>query len=163
MSTAISVLGGVGLFLIGMTVMTEGLKALAGSALRTVLGKAAATSTTPPGWGRQQVGIDFETVHGGLDDARAGQLCAEAMRSAGFVAGEVAARHDIIQSARAAPALPDAASNPATVSTVEALVRLERRAPHSWRKCSVVTVARPWARSQTEYCPPMQRSFESKL
>jgi phosphate:Na+ symporter len=43
MSTAISVLGGVGLFLLGMTVMTEGLKALAGSALRTVLGKAAAT------------------------------------------------------------------------------------------------------------------------
>jgi phosphate:Na+ symporter len=41
MSTAISVLGGVGLFLIGMTVMTEGLKALAGSGLRTVLGKAA--------------------------------------------------------------------------------------------------------------------------
>jgi phosphate:Na+ symporter len=35
MSTAISVLGGVGLFLIGMTVMTEGLKAFAGSALRT--------------------------------------------------------------------------------------------------------------------------------
>ena len=37
MSTAISVLGGVGLFLLGMTVMTEGLKALAGSALRAVL------------------------------------------------------------------------------------------------------------------------------
>ena len=37
MSTAISLLGGVGLFLLGMTVMTEGLKALAGSALRTVL------------------------------------------------------------------------------------------------------------------------------
>ena len=43
MSTAISVLGGVGLFLLGMTVMTEGLKAFAGSALRTALGKAAAT------------------------------------------------------------------------------------------------------------------------
>jgi phosphate:Na+ symporter len=38
------------------------------------------------------------------------------------------APHDIIQSARAAPALPDAASNPATVSTAEALVQLERRA-----------------------------------
>src|SRR5581483_3667271 len=35
-----SVLGGVGLFLLGMTVMTDGLKALAGSSLRTVLGKA---------------------------------------------------------------------------------------------------------------------------
>jgi phosphate:Na+ symporter len=52
-------------------------------------------------------GTDFETIHGGPDDTRAGQLCAEAMRSAGFVAGEVAAPHDIIQSALAAPALPD--------------------------------------------------------
>jgi phosphate:Na+ symporter len=43
MSTTISILGGVGLFLLGMTVMTDGLKALAGSALRTVLAKAAAT------------------------------------------------------------------------------------------------------------------------
>jgi phosphate:Na+ symporter len=51
MSTAISVLGGVGLFLIGMTVMTEGLKALAGSALRTVLGKAAATPLRGSFWG----------------------------------------------------------------------------------------------------------------
>jgi phosphate:Na+ symporter len=51
MSTAISVLGGVGFFLIGMTVMTEGLKALAGSALRTVLGKAAATPLRGSFWG----------------------------------------------------------------------------------------------------------------
>jgi phosphate:Na+ symporter len=51
MSTAISVLGGVGLFLIGMTVLTEGLKALAGSALRTVLGKAAATPLRGSFWG----------------------------------------------------------------------------------------------------------------
>jgi phosphate:Na+ symporter len=43
MSTAISVLGGIGLFLLGMTIMTDGLKGLAGSSLRTVLGKAAAT------------------------------------------------------------------------------------------------------------------------
>src|SRR6201989_3416949 len=51
MSTAISVLGGVGLFLLGMTVMTEGLNALAGSALRTVLGKAAATPLLGSFWG----------------------------------------------------------------------------------------------------------------
>jgi phosphate:Na+ symporter len=51
MSTAISVLGGVGLFLIGMTIMTEGLKALAGPALRTVLGKAAATPLRGSFWG----------------------------------------------------------------------------------------------------------------
>jgi len=51
MSTAISVLGGVGLFLLGMTVMTGGLKALAGSALRTVLGKAAATPLRGSFWG----------------------------------------------------------------------------------------------------------------
>jgi len=51
MSTAISVLGGVGLFLLGMTVMTEGLKALAGSALRAVLSKAAATPLRGSFWG----------------------------------------------------------------------------------------------------------------
>src|SRR5499427_548574 len=48
MSTAISVLGGVGLFLL---VMTGGLKALAGSALRTVLNKAAATPLRGSFWG----------------------------------------------------------------------------------------------------------------
>jgi phosphate:Na+ symporter len=51
MSTAISVLGGVGLFLLGMTVMTAGLKAFAGSALRTVLSKAAATPLRGSFWG----------------------------------------------------------------------------------------------------------------
>ncbi len=51
MSTAIAILGGVGLFLLGMTVMTDGLKALAGSALRTALGKAAATPMTGAFWG----------------------------------------------------------------------------------------------------------------
>jgi phosphate:Na+ symporter len=51
MSTAISALGGVGLFLLGMTVMTEGLKALAGSALRVVLSKAAATPLRGSFWG----------------------------------------------------------------------------------------------------------------
>src|SRR5689334_2519578 len=51
MSTAISVLGGVGLFLLGMTVMTEGLKALAGSALRATLSKAAATPLHGSFWG----------------------------------------------------------------------------------------------------------------
>ena len=51
MSTAISILGGVGLFLLGMTVMTEGLKALAGSSLRTVLSRAAATPLSGAFWG----------------------------------------------------------------------------------------------------------------
>src|ERR1700756_129778 len=51
MSTAIAVVGGVGLFLLGMTIMTDGLKALAGSALRTVLGKAAATPLSGAFWG----------------------------------------------------------------------------------------------------------------
>ena len=40
MSMTVSILGGVGPFLLGMTVMTDGLKALAGPALRTVLSKA---------------------------------------------------------------------------------------------------------------------------
>ncbi|GHE70852.1 hypothetical protein GCM10019059_33170 [Camelimonas fluminis] len=51
MSTLIVILGGVGLFLLGMTVMTDGLKALAGSSLRTVLGKAAATPVSGAFWG----------------------------------------------------------------------------------------------------------------
>ncbi|MET4150378.1 Na/Pi symporter [Bradyrhizobium sp. RT7b] len=51
MSTAISTLGGVGLFLLGMTVITEGLKTLAGSALRGVLGKAASTPLLGSFWG----------------------------------------------------------------------------------------------------------------
>jgi len=51
MSTTIAVLGGVGLFLIGMTVMTDGLKAMAGSALRGVLSKAAATPLSGAFWG----------------------------------------------------------------------------------------------------------------
>ena len=51
MSTTISVLGGVGLFLLGMSVMTAGLKGLAGSRLRTVLGKAAATPISGAFWG----------------------------------------------------------------------------------------------------------------
>src|SRR5262250_2453769 len=51
MSAAIGILGGVGLFLLGMTVMTDGLKALAGSALRTVLGKVAATPLSGAFWG----------------------------------------------------------------------------------------------------------------
>ena len=51
MSTAIAILGGVGLFLLGMSVMTGGLKALAGSALRAALGQAAATPLSGAFWG----------------------------------------------------------------------------------------------------------------
>ncbi len=51
MSTTIAVIGGVGLFLLGMSVMTGGLKAMAGSALRTVLGRAAATPLSGVFWG----------------------------------------------------------------------------------------------------------------
>jgi phosphate:Na+ symporter len=51
MSTAVAILGGIGLFLLGMTVMTDGLKALAGSALRTALGAAVATPLSGAFWG----------------------------------------------------------------------------------------------------------------
>ena len=51
MSTTISILGGVGLFLLGMAIMTDGLKGLAGSSLRTVLGRAAATTLSGAVWG----------------------------------------------------------------------------------------------------------------
>ena len=51
MSTTIAVLGGVGLFLLGMSVMTTGLKGLAGSGLRATLSKAAATPLSGAFWG----------------------------------------------------------------------------------------------------------------
>ncbi len=51
MSTTIAVLGGVGLFLLGMSVMTGGLKALAGSGLRTTLSRVAATPLSGTFWG----------------------------------------------------------------------------------------------------------------
>src|SRR5215510_1657394 len=51
MSTTISVLGGGRLFLLDMSVMTSGLKALAGSRLRAMLSKAAATPLTGAFWG----------------------------------------------------------------------------------------------------------------
>jgi phosphate:Na+ symporter len=74
MSTTIAILGGVGLFLLGMSVMTSSLKALAGPGLRTTLGKVAATP-----------------VPRGSEDVRAAGLCAEAMRHAVLIAGAVGA------------------------------------------------------------------------
>jgi phosphate:Na+ symporter len=58
--------------------------------------------------------IDFAMVRGGPEDARAGQLCADAMRTAASVAGEVEALPDITESSRA--------------TTEEALVQLSRNA-----------------------------------
>jgi phosphate:Na+ symporter len=46
LKTTIAIVGGIGFFLLGMAIMTDGLKALAGSALRVVLAKAAATSVS---------------------------------------------------------------------------------------------------------------------
>ena len=51
METLISIVGGIGLFLLGMAVMTDGLKALAGTALKTVMEKAAATPLLGTFWG----------------------------------------------------------------------------------------------------------------
>ena len=51
MDTTVSIVGGVGLFLLGMAVMTDGLKALAGTALKTVMEKAAATPLIGTFWG----------------------------------------------------------------------------------------------------------------
>jgi phosphate:Na+ symporter len=51
LTTLISIIGGVGLFLLGMAVMTDGLKALAGTALRRMLAKAAATPLHGTFWG----------------------------------------------------------------------------------------------------------------
>jgi phosphate:Na+ symporter len=51
LETTVAIVGGIGFFLLGMAVMTDGLKALAGSALRVVLAKAAATSVSGTFWG----------------------------------------------------------------------------------------------------------------
>jgi phosphate:Na+ symporter len=93
--------------------------------------------------------IDFWTLRSSSDDARAGKLCAEAMRSATSVAGEVETPLTISQSLGATPASSgaDAASTAATVSTEEALVRLERSATqleemqHSYRSTTLGAVA----------------------
>jgi len=74
--------------------------------------------------------IDFGTVGSGPDDARAGQLCADAMRSATSVAGEVEAPPGIGRPPRAtaAPSGANATSSAAVVSTEEALAQLEHSA-----------------------------------
>jgi phosphate:Na+ symporter len=51
LETIVSIVGGVGLFLLGMAVMTDGLKALAGTALKQVMEKAAATPLLGTFWG----------------------------------------------------------------------------------------------------------------
>jgi phosphate:Na+ symporter len=49
-------------------------------------------------------GVDFEAVRGGQDDVRAGELCADAMRNAASVAGEVAVLPGISESPQPTPA-----------------------------------------------------------
>ncbi len=51
METLVSIVGGIGLFLLGMAVMTDGLKALAGTALKQVMERAAATPLLGTFWG----------------------------------------------------------------------------------------------------------------
>jgi phosphate:Na+ symporter len=72
-------------------------------------------------------GIDFAALGGGPDDVRAGQLCADAMRSAASVAGDVATPA-IAQSLWVTPASheADTASGAAGLSTEEAIAELER-------------------------------------
>jgi phosphate:Na+ symporter len=68
--------------------------------------------------------IDFGTVRSGPDDARAGQLCADAMRSAASVAGKVEAPPGIGQSLLVTSDSAGPSANAA--SSDETLVRLER-------------------------------------
>jgi phosphate:Na+ symporter len=51
LETLVSIVGGIGLFLLGMAVMTDGLKALAGTALKQVMERAAATPLLGTFWG----------------------------------------------------------------------------------------------------------------
>ena len=92
--------------------------------------------------------IEFGTVRGGPDDARARQLCADAMRNAASVADEVEAPPSIAQS-RATPASrgTEATSGAATVPTEEALAQLKRCATElgqlqpSHRRATLAAVA----------------------
>jgi len=74
--------------------------------------------------------INFATVHGGPDDVDAGRLCADAMRSAVAIAGEVAAPPRAAQSLQVTPAprRVEITSGAAAVSTEKALAQLERSA-----------------------------------
>jgi phosphate:Na+ symporter len=69
--------------------------------------------------------IDFATAGGGPEDARAGVLCADAMRSAAAVTGEVAAPPPDTAAGYFSPTA-HAASAPPTTSIDAALARLER-------------------------------------
>src|SRR5262249_35203678 len=73
-------------------------------------------------------GADFATVAGGPEDVRAGELCADAMRSAASVAGEVAAPLAATQSPQAKPISSgsDAASGSVAIPTEDALAQLKR-------------------------------------
>jgi hypothetical protein len=79
LETTVAIVGGIGFFLLGMAVMTDGLKALAGSALRGVLAKATSTSLSGTVWGAvAKVGASL----GSPDERRAEELYTDAMRSA---------------------------------------------------------------------------------
>jgi len=94
MATTISVLGGVGLFLLGVSVMTGGLKAMAGSRLRETLSKAAATPPSGTFWGAfvtllvqsssatTMTTIGLDVAHEAVVDHELVQLehCAKALR-----------------------------------------------------------------------------------
>jgi phosphate:Na+ symporter len=71
--------------------------------------------------------VDFGTVRAGPDDARAGLMCADAMRSAAAVASEVEALPGVEELLRATPASRsvNATYGAATVSTEEALAQLK--------------------------------------
>lgn len=49
LSTSATVFGGIGLFLLGMILMTDGLKAVAGDALRGFLARCCCSSSTMHG------------------------------------------------------------------------------------------------------------------
>jgi phosphate:Na+ symporter len=74
--------------------------------------------------------IDFGTLGESPDDTRAGGLCAEAMRSATAVAGDVGFAPALGQGPRATAGSPGADATPGAVaaSSEQALVRLERSA-----------------------------------
>jgi phosphate:Na+ symporter len=71
-------------------------------------------------------GVDFEAVRGGQDDVRAGELCADAMRNAASVAGEVAVLPGISESPQPTPASRGVPIGAAAVPTEKALAKLER-------------------------------------
>ena len=119
MSTTISVLGGVGLFLLGMSVMTNGLKALAGSGLRTALRKAP-----------------VEALDGEKEVAANGAPTEQAMVQLEHCAKTLCELQRTHRQVTLSSAAGGAVSADEAIARVDTVRRLEALASHAWRSAA---------------------------